>query len=217
MFGKNKKTEIKAVVRGRKVKKPKMWETLTFKQKVFVVWAVIIGIGIGTSWTYVALEAQNVLHEVFEPKTITIYQTNTIGTVKVENEAEQVEDVSVSNDPDTVKVIKKVSAEYGIDWKLVYAVCLKESGCNPKLDCTDQYGKCDNGLSFGAYQIYNPSKDPARIAMAEDFEQATRWTIEHGLRFKDSPETFFKNHNGLYKTTNQWYVDGAMEIYKKLA
>lgn len=192
-----------------------MWEIFTLKQKVFVLFIAIIGILIGSSWTFVYLEAKNVLGEVFSPKVITIYRAEAKEPVKGENEAEKVEEVK-DNDTETVKTIKKLSAQYGIDWKMVYAVCQKESNCNPKLDCKNQFGKCDNGQSYGAYQIYNPSQDPKRIAMAENFEEATKWTIEHGLKYKDDPATFFKNHNGLYKTTNQWYVDGAMAIYQSL-
>lgn len=128
-----------------------------------------------------------------------------------ERETDQVRSTSPA-----VQTIKEISKEEGIDWKLVYAVCLKESGCNPNIDCQNQFGKCDGGKSFGAYQIYNPTLDPKRKDLAENFEEATRWTIKHGIRFKDNPELFFKNHNGIAKTTNQWYVDGAMEIYESL-
>lgn len=135
---------------------------------------------------------------------------------------EQAHAEETTPDTPTISTIKKVSAEYGIDWKLVYAICLKESGCNPELKCANQRGRCDNGESYGAYQINIPTHDKTRVAMAENFEQATRWTIEHGKKYASDPILFFRSHNGIGKVNpdgtlrNQWYVDGAMEIYKKI-
>jgi hypothetical protein len=187
----------------------------------------ILMLTIGVSWTWAITfsfyEGADIMRFVrtsvadfVRPTEIVIINNRVIETAYAA-EAESVQEkISVPEESYQIATIKRISKEEKIDWKLVYAVCLKESGCNPKLDCENQYGRCDNGLSFGAYQIYNPTLDPERKRMAEDFEEATRWTIKHGYRFKDDPATFFKNHNGLYKTTNQWYVDGAMEKYNSL-
>lgn len=132
--------------------------------------------------------------------------------LRVEPKAE----VSTTPETPALKIIKRLSAERGIDWKLVAAVCEQESDCNPNLDCSSLRNSCDGGQSYGAYQIWVPSGDKSLIEVATDFERATAWTIDYGYRFRNDPAKFFKNHNGLYKTTNQWYVDEATQIYNSL-
>ncbi len=187
---------------------------------------LMLTIGITWTWsiTYSRYEGAEILRFVraevsdfIQPRGKIVLVNNHVIDVALADEAVQVVSLDpVEKENYQIAVIKRISKEQKIDWKLVYAVCLQESGCNPKLDCEKQYGLCDSGLSFGAYQIYNPTLNPERKSMAENFEEATLWTIQHGYRFKDNPELFFKNHNGLYKKTNQWYVDGAMEKYKAL-
>lgn len=198
-----------------------------YKSKIFFGLVALV-IGITWTWTitFSSFEGANLMRFVREsvslfasgvaekihPREI-VFMNPALAAEKISPESVREEEAEM----DPVKAtIQRISNEEKIDWKLVYAVCLKESNCNPALDCDKQYGRCDDGFSFGAYQIYNPALDPERKRMAEDFEEATRWTIKHGYRFKDDPALFFKNHNGLYKTTNQWYVDGAMEKYKAL-
>lgn len=187
----------------------------------------ILMLTIGVSWTWVVTfscyEGAEIMTFVrtsvadfVRPSEIVIVNSRVIEVAQAaEIEVTPVEEVA-PEESYQIATIKRISKQEKIDWKLVYAVCLKESNCNPSLDCEKQFGRCDDGLSFGAYQIYNPELNPDRKRMAENFEEATLWTIKHGYRFKDNPELFFKNHNGLYKTTNQWYVDGAMEKYKSL-
>jgi|GEM_PF-5901442 len=107
------------------------------------------------------------------------------------------------------QIIKRVSEEYGIDWKMIYAVCLVESNCD-----TGRVG--DNGKSFGAFQIHLPSHPDITKEQATDFEWSLRWTIEHGLKYADDPEVFYRNHNGLYKTTNDWYVNRCVETFNDI-
>lgn len=161
--------------------------------------------------------------EVFNSKKVVIIDTSHAlastereSADSLQGKVEQFGASPSEEDAPAIEIIKRISKREGIDWKMVYAVCLRESGCNMKLNCEKQVGLCDGGLSFGSYQIYNPSLDPERKRMAENFEEATLWTIKHGYRFKDNPAMFFKNHNGIAKTTNQWYVDGTMEIYESL-
>ena len=107
------------------------------------------------------------------------------------------------------QIIKRVSREYGIDWKIVYAICLVESNCD-----TSRVG--DNDESYGAFQIHLPSHPEITKERATDFEWSLRWTIEYGLKYAEKPEVFFKNHNGLYKTTNDWYVNRCIDAYNSI-
>lgn len=211
-------TKIKSWYLNKKIQLKK-WAKSKIKQFMksrFLLGSLMLIVGI--SYTVVCYELSKI--NIKGEKFVYVNDVDAMGfSVAHASEQEQLsegEADTVPNTPPIVQTIKKISAEYGIDWKMVYAVCLKESGCNPNIDCSNQYGKCDGGKSFGAYQIYNPTLDPERKRMAENFEEATHWTIKHGLRFKDNPSMFFKNHNGIAKTTNQWYVDGANEIYKTL-
>lgn len=212
--------------------------------KRFVVWAIVnpwkafrkwlnksrfvafvVGAAIFGSFTFCFMTIKYEYKEIFNSRVV-IFNNTSVALASTERESaganqvvEKVASPEVRGEEQsspTVQIIQKIAKEEGIDWKLVYAVCLKESGCNPEINCEKQYGRCDDGQSFGAYQIYNPTFDPKIKRLAENFEEATRWTIKHGYRFKDDPALFFKNHNGLYKITNQWYVDGAMDIYKTL-
>lgn len=79
---------------------------------------------------------------------------------------------------DPLEIIKKVAKEEGIDWKVIYAICKKETGCNPNIDCSRQGGHCDNYTSFGAYQIHRPAHPDIAVRDMEDFEWSTRWTAQ---------------------------------------
>lgn len=109
-----------------------------------------------------------------------------------------------------LSTIQKVAQEEGIDWKLLQAICYIESRCD-----SSRIG--DNGNSYGAFQIYLSAHPTITKAQAQDFEWAARWTAKHGKKYADNPALFFKAHNGIAKTTNQWYVDSAMDKYNELA
>lgn len=113
--------------------------------------------------------------------------------------------VYVENNLDT---IKRISNEYGIDWKIIYSICMVESHCK-----ANTIG--DSNQSYGAFQIHLPSHPDITKEQAYDFEFSVRWTIEHGLKYKDNPSLFSKNHNGMGKQ-NQWYVDRFNSIYKNI-
>lgn len=111
-------------------------------------------------------------------------------------------------------VLKKIGDDEGIDWKLLKAVCLTESGCkNP--DCSID-GKCDNGQSFGAFQIHKPSHPDISIEQMNDFGWSARWTAKHGKKYSNDPAMFCKAHNGIGKLTNQWYIDKCLENYRSI-
>lgn len=112
------------------------------------------------------------------------------------------------SDSSSQSVIKKVAQEEGIDWKLLWAVCMVESGCKNTVG--------DGGQSHGAFQIYAPAHPNITLAQANDIEFSAKWTAQHGKVYKDNPALFAKNHNGIAKTTNQWYVDKVLAIYSEL-
>jgi hypothetical protein len=93
--------------------------------------------------------------------------------------------------------------------KMVRAICTIESNCN-----SDRIG--DNGQSYGAFQIHLPSHPNITKEQAMDYEWAKQWTINHGKKYLDNPALFFKNHNGIAKTSNGWYVERAMTVYQSL-
>lgn len=90
--------------------------------------------------------------------------------------------------------------------KLLRAICIVESNCIP-----DRVG--DNGRSFGAFQINLDAHPDVSIEQAFDFEWSKRWTLEHCKRYIDNAPMFSKCHNGIGKTTNQWYIDRVMSVY----
>ncbi|MEI9966200.1 MAG: hypothetical protein WDN67_00770 [Candidatus Moraniibacteriota bacterium] len=107
------------------------------------------------------------------------------------------------------EIIKRVSQEENIDWKLLWSVCQVESECNLNLDCEIQPGHCDGGYSFGAFQIYLPAHPDITETQANDFEWSARWAAEYGAKYKYNPELFCKNHNGIAKD-NEWLVYRAV-------
>jgi hypothetical protein len=98
--------------------------------------------------------------------------------------------------------IVNVSKELKFDWKIVYAICVHESGCGTKM-----IG--DGGLSEGYYHIYEVDnvceytgfrkgciKDNDRY----DIYIATRWTVKRLLSNQDLGRyDMIRSHNGLWK------------------
>lgn len=156
---------------------------------------------------------------IFEEKRISIVNQPVSNVAVVEAKAfadapvliEEVESESqaVSSLPPSAEIVKPIADKYGVDWRLVYSVCKVESNCN-----SDRIG--DGGNSYGAYQIYLPAHPDITVEQAKNFEWATEWTIKHGLRYKENPQLFCKNHNGIAKVTNDWYVDKCFTEYQKL-
>lgn len=103
-------------------------------------------------------------------------------------------------------ILQQVGREEGIDWKILKAICLTESGCN-----YDRIG--DNGQSFGAFQINKPSHPNLTTDEAFDFVWSAHWTAKHLKPYADNLPLAFKAHNGIGKTTNQWYIDRCMSYY----
>lgn len=112
--------------------------------------------------------------------------------------------------PPPIRIIKQISAKYGIDYKMVYAVCLVESNCN-----TDRIG--DSGKSYGAYQIYLPAHPDISKEQAVNFSWATEWTIKHCEKYKEDVKMFSLCHNGLGKyPRNEWYYERVLNVYNTL-
>jgi hypothetical protein len=151
--------------------------------------------------------------ELFSVRPVSIKIAEASETIEIEVSA-PVEIEEVSGDVDSI--LKRVGEKNGVDWKLLKAVCMTESRCNMNLDCSIQEGACDGWQSYGAFQIHLPSHPDISAEQANDFEWAAEWTAKHGMRYKDNPGLFFKAHNGIGKTTNQWYIDRAMGFYTSI-
>lgn len=174
----------------------------------------IVMLAIGISWTMVYYEGRGLYQELFAVKRIVISNVALAAEMpKEEVEINKLQQPEKENSQ--ISTIKRIAKEKNIDWKLVYAVCLKESGCKIP-DCSKVQGACDGYRSMGYFQINKDAHPDITEAQANDLAWSATWTINHGMKYKDNPALFFKNHNGIAKTTNQWYMDGAMAIYKNL-
>jgi len=105
-------------------------------------------------------------------------------------------------------IVKKVAENEGVDWKILWAICKVETGCINKPG--------DGGKSYGAFQIHLPSHPDITPAQANNFEWAATWTAQHLKKYKDDPSMAFKCHNGIGKTSNQWYIDRCLKVYNSL-
>lgn len=94
--------------------------------------------------------------------------------------------------------------------RLLHAVCIVESQCTH-----DRIG--DNGRSFGAFQINFDAHKNVTIEQAFNFEWSRAWTLNHCKRYSDDVRMFAKCHNGIGKTTNNWYMDRVEREYNKLS
>ncbi|MFA5993336.1 MAG: hypothetical protein WC823_00080 [Parcubacteria group bacterium] len=182
------------------------WFRKWLNRSRFVLFLVGLVIGGTFTYCYILLDTTYTV-VIYNNSPIEAARAETLETATVEEKEEKTSYA--------IEIVKKIAKEEGIDWKLVYAVCLKESGCKIP-NCSKARGNCDGLQSMGPYQIHKPSHPDITEAQANDLAWSTRWTIRHGIRYQDNPALFFKNHNGIGKTTNQWYVDGAMEIYKNI-
>ena len=104
--------------------------------------------------------------------------------------------------------VKRIAEEEGVDWRIVWAICKVESNCNPI-----RIG--DGGQSYGAFQIHKPSHPDIAIEQMKNFEWSARWTAKRIKKYEDI-NLAFKQHNGIGKTTNQWYINKCLAVYKTL-
>ncbi len=106
-------------------------------------------------------------------------------------------------------ILKRVANQEGVDWKLLKAICMTESHCRP-----EAIG--DGGDSWGAFQINKPAHPTLTIEQATDIEWSARWTAKHSKPYADNIALACKAHNGIGKTTNQWYVDRCINQYQNI-
>lgn len=131
--------------------------------------------------------------------------TNTVSVADVVG-GTQVSSVSGS----VIGTIKPIAEKYNLDWKILVALCLKESQCR-----ADRVG--DSGWSFGYYQIHQ-KYHPNTIKCAKDLECATEWTAKR-LKRHESLGTWemVRSHNGLVaNNANSYYVEDVKAIIEKL-
>lgn len=110
----------------------------------------------------------------------------------------------------TLEGDRKNDTLVGVDIeKLLRAICLVESNCD-----SNRIG--DGGKSYGAFQIHLPSHPTITKEQAMNYTWAKDWTLQHCKKYLDNPALFAKCHNGIAKTTNQWYVDRVLEKYQSI-
>lgn len=109
-----------------------------------------------------------------------------------------------------VEVIKQVAEKEGIDWKVLYGICVKESNCN-----SDRVG--DSGNSYGAFQIHQ-KYHPGTVECAKDLKCSAEWTAKRLKRFSNLGEwKMIQSHNGLLaNNANAYYVEDVYNIIKSL-
>lgn len=109
-----------------------------------------------------------------------------------------------------IGTIKPIAEKYNLDWKILVALCLKESQCR-----ADRVG--DSGWSFGYYQIHQ-KYHPNTIKCAKDLECATEWTAKRLKRHENlGTREMVRSHNGLVaNNANAYYVEDVYEIIEKL-
>lgn len=109
-----------------------------------------------------------------------------------------------------VEVIKKVAEKEGIDWKVLYGICVKESNCN-----SDRVG--DSGNSYGAFQIHQ-KYHPGTVECAKDLKCSAEWTAKRLKRFSNLGEwKMIQSHNGLLaNNANAYYVEDVLQIIQSL-
>lgn len=109
-----------------------------------------------------------------------------------------------------VQAIQTISSKYGIDWKILAAICVKESNCNP-----ERVG--DNGQSYGAFQIHQ-KYHPGTIECAKDLTCAAEWTAKRLKRHAHLGESeMVRSHNGLVaNNANAYYVADVKRIMETL-
>lgn len=109
-----------------------------------------------------------------------------------------------------IEAIQEVASKEGIDWKILYGICKKESNCNP-----DRVG--DNGNSYGAFQIHQ-KYHPGTIECAKDLKCSAEWTAKRLKRHAGLGEwKMIQSHNGLLaNNANAYYVEDVYEIIENL-
>ena len=108
-------------------------------------------------------------------------------------------------------VIQKVGEEEGVNWKILMAICLKESNCR-----NDRIG--DSGHSLGAFQIHTLYHPAVKKDQAVDLEWSARWTAKRLKRYAHLGEAeMIRSHNGLVPNqANAYYVKDIYKIIETL-
>lgn len=102
--------------------------------------------------------------------------------------------VEVESDPQKA-ILKKVGAETGIDWKVLYGIFMKET----QLDC-DKMGDFQMSKpSIGCFQISLHYHPEIKLSQATDLEWSAKWTAERMKKTLDSTGSMdlaIMAHNG---------------------
>lgn len=110
-----------------------------------------------------------------------------------------------------IEVMKKVGQREGIDWKILTAVCIKESHCT-----ADRVG--DSGKSLGAFQIHTGYHPEITQKQAFNLEWSAEWTAKRLKRYAYLGESeMIRSHNGLVpNNANAYYVTDIYKIIESL-
>lgn len=113
--------------------------------------------------------------------------------------------------PETAGTLKKIASKYDIDWKILYAICKKESNCN-----SERVG--DGGKSLGAFQIHTGYHPTITKEQATDFSWSAEWTAKRLKRYAYLGESeMIRSHNGLVpNNANGYYVEDVYKIMETL-
>ena len=148
----------------------------------------------------------NTVKRVEEVKSSSAKPQDANGTMVAEKEA-----VRSASPTASISVIQKVAEKEGIDWKILYAICKKESNCN-----TNRIG--DSGKSLGAFQIHTGYHPEISKEKATNLEWSAEWTAKRLKRYAYLGESeMIRSHNGLIaNNANAYYVTDIYEIIKSL-
>ena len=100
-------------------------------------------------------------------------------------------------DTSVLGTVKRVAKDENIDWKVLYGICLKESGCKIP-DCSKVDGACDGYKSAGYFQIHLPKHSDVDQAKASDIEWSARWTAKRLKKYAaiGGWDYAIRKHNG---------------------
>lgn len=173
---------------------------------------VLLGIVIGACWFFVLTEGKEFYVSSVARDVVVIAPLAEASTAPTDTDNGVKEGEANGGQPATSlsieETIQKIAKEYNFNWKILYAICLKESNCN-----SEAIG--DEGKALGYYQIhYRMHKVSEKEA--KDLQFSTEWTLKRLLKHSHLGEyEMIRSHNGLV-SWNNYYVEDVYKIMEKL-
>ncbi len=149
---------------------------------------------------------------LFSSRSIVLDNVEVAQAAEIEPQAALVENVVTDT---TDVILQRVGSKYGVDWKLLKAMMLKESGGDCKAIGDQGMGEFH---SVGCFQInkkYNPA---VTYEQATDLAWSADWTAARLAKFAYLGEfEQIRSHNGLVAShSNDYYVYDVMQIMQNL-